>query len=82
MPGQHHGQRLANPIPVLRHPTPISARTSPTSSAAPNTPQETSMTTPTLYTASPSPQSVTGGKVRMVRQWAPRTEMWAGTAQV
>ncbi|KAL0949492.1 hypothetical protein HGRIS_009546 [Hohenbuehelia grisea] len=51
-----------------------SARTSPTSSAAPRTPQEPrSTTSPQLYTTSPSPNS---GKVRVVRQWG------AGTSQV
>ncbi|TFK43472.1 casein kinase II regulatory subunit-domain-containing protein [Crucibulum laeve] len=72
MQGQQHiGTRRANiSASQLRPPTPISnsARTSPTSTAAPHTPQD-------------SPKmGGEGGKVRMVRQWAPRTEAWAGTA--
>lgn len=80
---QQHGQKLADTTAhKLRPSTPIhSARTSPTSSAAPRTPQETPKMTPSLYTTSPSPLSA-GGKVRVIRQWTPRTEMWAGTVQV
>ncbi|KAF8897596.1 casein kinase II regulatory subunit-domain-containing protein [Infundibulicybe gibba] len=58
-----------------------SARTSPTSSTAPRTPHGHTATSPALYTTSPSPQGFPG-RARMVRQWLPRTEVWAGTAQV
>ncbi|KAF8913958.1 casein kinase II regulatory subunit-domain-containing protein [Gymnopilus junonius] len=56
-----------------------SARTSPTSPGAPRTPEDkprVDMFNLPLYSRLPD-----GGKVKMVRQWAPRSDL-AGTAQV
>jgi len=61
----------------LRPPTPIrSARTSPTSSAAPRTPREATLET---YTTLPLLMSSSGNKVTAVKQWTPRAEHWAVT---
>ncbi|KAG5732372.1 putative casein kinase II subunit beta-2 [Termitomyces sp. T112] len=52
----------------LRPPTPIlSARTSPTSSIAPRTPQDVASRMPFTYTTSASPMLVAGGQVKVVR---------------
>lgn len=66
---QHHGRRHTSGV-VLRPATPIlSARTSPTSTACTEEKRAGLITSP--------------GRVKMVRQWAPRSEVvWAGTAQV
>lgn len=66
---QLHGRRHTSGV-VLRPPTPVlSARTSPTSTACTEEKRVGLIASP--------------GIVRMVRQWAPRTEVvWAGTAQV
>jgi len=58
-----------------------SARTSPTSSTAPRTPQEVASATPPQYTTSPSPMSVAGGRIKVVRQWQPRAAGWTAAAQ-
>ncbi|KAG6811316.1 hypothetical protein H0H92_008028 [Tricholoma furcatifolium] len=75
---QKSTQRLADGQ-QLRPPTPIhSARTSPTSSTAPRTPQDTTSRAPSAYTTSPSPLSVAGGKVKVLRQqqqWGSRAAM-------
>ncbi|KAG6866464.1 hypothetical protein C0991_003982 [Blastosporella zonata] len=65
-----HGQQHTTQRPIegqqLRPPTPVhSARTSPTSSTAPRTPQDASSRAPSAYTTSPSPLSVAGGKVKV-----------------
>lgn len=66
---QHHGRRHISGA-VLRPPTPIlSARTSPTFTGCTEEKRAGLIASP--------------GRVRMVRQWAPRTEVvWAATAQV
>jgi casein kinase II subunit beta len=83
MEDQRHGHYHRGGIigRQLRPPTPVhSARTSPTSSAAPRTPREVAASgTPPQYTTSPSPMSVAGNKVKVVKQWTPRTEIWAAT---
>ncbi|KAF8655242.1 hypothetical protein AX16_003146 [Volvariella volvacea WC 439] len=79
---QPPGQRRLDAGVLLPNATPItSARTSPTSSIVPRTPGEFQEAVTSPYTASPFPQPPLG-KVRMVRQWTPRAEMWVGTAQV
>ncbi|KII95131.1 hypothetical protein PLICRDRAFT_33963 [Plicaturopsis crispa FD-325 SS-3] len=78
------GHRRAAPQPP---PTPstrtTSARTSPTSSAAPRTPTFSSTPPAAPRIATPSP-SYTAGKVKAVRQWAhaSATEAWVRTAHV
>jgi hypothetical protein len=67
-PGQRHTRHHLQP------PTPVqSTRTSPTSSGAPRTPRDIPAIVHFLQKNPPSPLSVAGGKVRMVRQWTPRT---------
>ena len=74
--GPGHGHKRGQ----LRPPTPIrSARTSPTSSAVPRTPRETTLET-AHYTTLPLPMSSSGNKVMAVKQWTPRAEHWAVTA--
>jgi hypothetical protein len=54
-------------------------RTSPTSAGAPYTPQEKSPGSPaTGYTGSPVYSNNEPSRVRVVRQFAPRQEVWAG----
>lgn len=59
-------------------PVPSSARTSPTSVGMPYTPQEKSPISPGQYTASPVYSNNGGSRLRVVRQWVPRPEVWAG----
>lgn len=61
-------------------PTASSARTSPTSLGIPYTPQEKSPISPAQYTASPVYSNDGGSRLRVVRQWIPRAEAWAGAA--
>ncbi|KAG6837424.1 hypothetical protein H0H93_009518 [Arthromyces matolae] len=74
MHGDPRGMQRSADGPQLRPPTPnLSARTSPTSSTAPRTPQDSTSRAASTYTTSPSPISVAGGKVKAVRQqWNPR----------
>ncbi|PPQ94029.1 hypothetical protein CVT25_009877 [Psilocybe cyanescens] len=59
-----------------------SARTSPTSSGVPRTPEVRPLIDLSAYGLSSFGRSLREGKVKMVRQsWMPRTD-WAGTAQV
>jgi hypothetical protein len=79
--GAVHGLQQPNQQRQTRHhlrlPTPVqSTRTCPTSVVASRTIAHT------VQMNAPSPLSIPGGKVRMVRQWTPRMEVWAGTAHV
>ena len=77
MEEEGHGHKRGQ----LRPPTPIrSARTSPTSSAAPRTPREATSETAHYTTTLPLPMSSSGNKVTVVKQWTPRAEHWAVAA--
>jgi len=82
IPTQHQGKRLAVDSGTLRPPTPIqppsSERTSPVSSAAPQTPRDSSV--PVSVSTTPSTPSNTG-KVRVIKQWTPHA-MWAPATRV
>ncbi|KAF8974501.1 casein kinase II regulatory subunit-domain-containing protein [Flammula alnicola] len=81
MTGQKPGKQAASDsIPPPSSPV-HSARTSPTSSGAPRSPDDKPLIDLSVYTLPPFRQASGKGKVRMVRQWAPRAD-WAGTAQV
>jgi len=63
---------------VASSPVASSARTSPTSIGVPYTPQDKSPISPSQYTASPVYSNNDGSRLRVVRQWVPRPEAWAG----
>lgn len=65
---------------ALKPPSPStsSTRTSPTSYSVPYTPQDKSSISPAQYTASPVYSNNDGSRLRAVRQWIPRPEVWAG----
>lgn len=75
--GKSIGKQLSSQASFPPTSSPVhSARTSPTTPGAPRTPEDTS-----VLGKLPGFGRSPGGKVQMVRQWAPRTD-WAGTAQV
>ena len=77
MKGQKSGKQVASD-PLTRTPDPVrSVRTSPTTSEGPRSLDDKPLIDLSVYTL----PSFGEGKVRTVRQWAPRTD-WAGTAQV
>ena len=80
MKGQKLGKQVASdPLSsLIRTPEPVrSVRTSPTTSEGPRSLDDKPLIDLSVYTL----PSFGEGKVRTVRQWAPRTD-WAGTAQV
>jgi casein kinase II subunit beta len=84
MKGQKSGKQAASePLSSLtRTPAAVrSARTSPTTSEGPRSLDDKPIIDLSVYTLPSFGQSFGEGKVRTVRQWAPRTD-WAGTAQV
>lgn len=70
--GQQHS--LMPPSPTASSTT----RTSPTSVGVPYTPREKSPISPAAYTASPVYSNNEPSRVRVVRQWVPGPEAWAG----
>ncbi len=72
--GQQHSLLASSPVAS-------SARTSPTSVGVPYRPQEKSPISPGQYTASPVYSNNDGNRLRAVRQWVPRPEVWAGATQ-
>jgi len=84
MKGQKAGKQVVNDplFSLARTPGLMrSARTSPTTSGGTRSPDDKPLIDLSVYTLPSFGQSLREGKVRTVRQWAPRTD-WAGTAQV
>jgi len=84
MKGQKIGKQIvSDPLfSLARTPGLVrSARTSPTTSGGTRSPDDKPLIDLSVYTLPSFGQSFGEGKVRTVRQWAPRTD-WVGTAQV